>query len=93
MEQSYASLQRGPGGARSDTRTSLKSGEAIPGAPIPEWLQQSHSPGVGANPWVGLPGEAAAIAPFILPSRNKEASLHQTTTALNQLGLKPLRGS
>jgi DNA invertase Pin-like site-specific DNA recombinase len=37
--------------------------------------------------------EAAAIAPFVLPLRQKGASLRQTTAALNDFGLKTRRGS
>ena len=37
--------------------------------------------------------EAAAIAPFVLPLREKGASLRKTTAALNEFGLKTRRGS
>jgi len=37
--------------------------------------------------------EATAIAPFVLPLRQKGASLRQTTEALNDFGLKTRRGS
>jgi hypothetical protein len=37
--------------------------------------------------------EAAAIAPFVLPLRQKGSSLRKTTAALNEFGLKTRRGS
>lgn len=37
--------------------------------------------------------EAAAIAPFVLPLREKGTSLRKTTATLNEFGLKTRRGS
>jgi hypothetical protein len=37
--------------------------------------------------------EAMAIAPFVLPLRQKGTSLRKTTMALNEFGLKTRRGS
>ena len=37
--------------------------------------------------------EAKAIAPFVLPLRQKGTSLRKTTVALNEFGLKTRRGS